>query len=62
MYAIRSYYVNNETERSYNDFVNAVCNLYGIGTNKAKMFITYFQDKALIQYRKQGQKTIYYLV
>lgn len=52
---------NNEAERNYNDFVNAISILYGIGTNNAKMLITYFKDKSFVQYKKQGQKTIYYL-
>lgn len=51
-----------EKERSYNDLVNAICNLYSVGTNKAKTFVTHFVDSGFIAYRKAGQKTIYYSV
>ena len=53
---------NNEPERNYNDLVNSLSTLYGIGINKAKAFVTYFNDMNLIQRKKVGQKTYYYLV
>lgn len=49
----------NENERSYSDFINAICNLYGIGTNKAKMFATYFYDRGFVESRTKGVKTFY---
>jgi hypothetical protein len=52
----------NEIEMRGGDFVSAIRNAYGIGTNKAKDFISYFKNEKLIKWKPKGNTTIYSMV
>lgn len=48
-----------ESEMKFSDFISAVENAYGIGTSKAKKFVSYFKQKQLVKWEKKGNSTIY---
>lgn len=52
----------NESERTYADLCNAIGNFYGVGKDKSKTFATYFKDNDIINSKRAGKNTFYYMV
>ncbi len=49
-------------QKTYAELLSAVQNVYDVGVNKAKKFITHFDNEDLISSVRDGNKTIYSLV
>lgn len=52
----------NEPQMKYGAFVIAIKLAYGVGTNKAQMFVAYFKEESLIKWQEKGTSTIYSIV
>ena len=52
----------NEPQMKSGDFINAIKLAYGVGTNKAQIFVAYFKKESLIKWQNKGTSTIYSIV
>jgi len=52
----------NEPQMKSGDFINAIKLAYGVGTNKAQIFVAYFKKESLIKWQDKGTSTIYSIV
>lgn len=52
----------NEPQMKSGAFIIAVKLAYGVGTNKAQMFVAYFKKESLIKWQDKGTSTIYSIV
>jgi ribosomal protein S19E (S16A) len=44
------------------DFIKAITKAYGVGTNKAQRFVSYFKKESLIKWQGKGSSIIYSIV
>ena len=54
--------LKDEPQMISKDFIKAITKTYGVGVNKAQIFVSYFKEESLIKWQEKGTSTIYSIV
>ena len=54
--------LKDEPQMISKDFVKAITEAYGVGVNKAQIFVSYFKEESLIKWQGKGSSIIYSIV